>query len=1236
MENSRFKTMTHAADGETLQIAQALRRIAERMRARQDDDHANRVDQLLDKLDSGRMYIGFCGHFSAGKSTLVNRLCGTELLPSSPIPTSANVVAIRNGEANAQVTRLTERDGKEQVSVPLEHLYEYCKNADVYSVEISYPVPALGQHAVLLDTPGIDSTDEAHFRATESALHLADVVFYVMDYNHVQSEINFNFTKRLLDAGKPVYLLVNQIDKHREQELSFAEYRQSVEAAFRDWQIQPAGLLFLSLKHPDHPHSEWRKLQRLVSELIAGADRLRNAGIRNAAADLVQAHLRVLADRNEDMKQALIEQSGGMERASRLADELHALEAEMEQVRKAPLERWERLKREIASLLENANVTPAATRDLAQAYLETRKPGFRAGFWFGSSKTEAERKRRLAAFQQDFVEQARANIGWHLRDLLRRESVTAGVSAPPEEPFDQLEASITDEWLRDRVNEGASFSGEYTINYAKQLSADLKSLYRRTALELGEQLVREMTSKAEAEAAALEASKDRLLQQTSAYREWLRLEQEEAEYAQQLTAELPTVSEASSSWLPEWNDEAEPDGHDGDRTRTEGSNEQPALAPEQVPARGNAADLLSLAVLADTGSRRRLGETAAKLRHAGKLLSDLPAMSSLLRSIEEKAERMENNRFSIALFGAFSAGKSSFANALIGEKVLPVSPNPTTAAINRIVPPEDGWPHGTARIYMKTKEEMEDDIRHSLRALGLEPAADEPIERLIGRVARLDPAALHPGGKPHFAFLKAAEAGWREAAEDLGAELRADLSMFKRYAAEEAKSCYVRHIELYYSSPLTDQGVILVDTPGADSINARHTGVAFNYIKNADAVLFVTYYNHAFSQADREFLLQLGRVKESFELDKMFFILNAADLAASQEELEGVVAHLEANLLPFGIRNPRIYPVSSLLGLEAKQSGAAEPFERSGLARFEREFVAFTLEELSEVAIQAAEGEIERARVLLKQRIDAANADAAERERKRNELTSACGQALVFLRGMEEPEAASAELKLLQREIEELFHYVKQRTFFRFGEFYNLAFNPSALREDGRDIKQVLAGAAAELNRLLSYYVSQEVLATTLRVETFLQKSELEVYEKAKQAISAQLPAFEPELYSPQEYDTPEVQDTMPDWNIDARRLRAAFGNARQFFERGGKEQLREELQASLESPLRQYLEFHESLLFERYSEQYRQHLRSMIRSLQTELEEHRDGLAATLADGNRVQDYAVRLEKLNILAEQR
>ncbi len=49
-----------------------------------------------------------------------------------------------------------------------------------------------------------------------------------MDYNHVQSELNFMYTKNLLRHDVRLYLIINQIDKHQSNELSFLSYKQSV------------------------------------------------------------------------------------------------------------------------------------------------------------------------------------------------------------------------------------------------------------------------------------------------------------------------------------------------------------------------------------------------------------------------------------------------------------------------------------------------------------------------------------------------------------------------------------------------------------------------------------------------------------------------------------------------------------------------------------------------------------------------------------------------------------------------------------------------------------------------------------------------------------------------------------------------------------------------------------------------------------------------------------------------
>ena len=68
------------------------------------------------------------------------------------------------------------------------------------------------------------------------------------------------------------------------------------------------------------------------------------------------------------------------------------------------------------------------------------------------------------------------------------------------------------------------------------------------------------------------------------------------------------------------------------------------------------------------------------------------------------------------MFGAFSAGKSSFANALLGEGLLPVSPNPTTAAINKIMPIDSSHPHGTVLVKLKSQESLMGDVNRSLGA----------------------------------------------------------------------------------------------------------------------------------------------------------------------------------------------------------------------------------------------------------------------------------------------------------------------------------------------------------------------------------------------------------------------------------------------------------------------------------------------------------------------------------------
>lgn len=88
---------------DTERLAVRLERLTHEMRQADDTVNADKLLQLSAKARDGEIAVAFCVHFSSAKSTMINTLLGKELLPSNPIPTSANVVKIRAGEPAARV-----------------------------------------------------------------------------------------------------------------------------------------------------------------------------------------------------------------------------------------------------------------------------------------------------------------------------------------------------------------------------------------------------------------------------------------------------------------------------------------------------------------------------------------------------------------------------------------------------------------------------------------------------------------------------------------------------------------------------------------------------------------------------------------------------------------------------------------------------------------------------------------------------------------------------------------------------------------------------------------------------------------------------------------------------------------------------------------------------------------------------------------------------------------------------
>lgn len=1170
-----------------------------------------RICQLARKLANREFGIAFAGHFSAGKSRMINNLCGAELLPSSPIPTSANLVRVHSGQE--QFARVYFKEGKpRKYLAPYDYdmVRSFCKDGDqVTVIELSHKSLTLPPHVIVMDTPGIDSADDAHRMATEDALHMADIIFYVMDYNHVQSELNFTFTRELTKAGKEVYLVINQIDKHREGELTFDSFRKSTEDAFRSWGVEPAGVFYTSLKELNHPENQFHQLQSLMWRRIEMRGQL--------LVNSIYASLQKICDEY----QAEQEHMGEDERKDATSVLAELPEDRLEQVKADFLalteekrelsEEWEGLfNKGIAKILENAYLMPTSTRDKAAEYLESCQPGFRVGFFFVGPKTEAEKVRRRDLFYNDIQEKARSQIEWHVRTYILEFSRGRGVS---DQDFLHKVQNVTiqppEELLLSSMREGAKLTqdGSYVMNYTSNVAEGIKAITREKVSVLRDELRQILSQRTERRGAEIQ----RQLGEIAEYTEALQLLTEHENHVKKIELDMAELLESGETELADVygiftsekleEEIVEATGQQQQKT-AEASEAIAVVVNEESEAVPESTTGEEVEIAGDLQGTERLRATAAKLRHTAELISTLPSMKRMSQELISRADRLNNKGFMVTLFGAFSAGKSSFANSLFGERLLPVSPNPTTAAINKIMPVDDEHPHGTVLIKLKDKDMLLSDVNRAFAAFGMSVDSLDDAGGSIGRAL----ADSRVSRQRQKSFLRAFQQGYRHFSNELGDVLHKELSDFPSFAAEEAKSCFVEWIEVYYDCEFTRKGITLVDTPGADSINARHTDMSFNFIRQSDVILFVTYYNHAFSRADREFLIQLGRVKDAFQLDKMFFIVNAIDLAENEDEAAEVVKYVRTQLRHYGVNHPRMHPLSSKQILEDKLDG------KGGTYPFEEAFYHFVFNELTGVVVEVAQQEQERAKRLVDELIKTSQEDATLREQRKEVLLQHRQQTNRMLE-----EITSRELHggMIQ-ELDELIYYVKQRVFLRFIDFFRESFNPADLRASGHT-DQLLREALRQLMESLGFDMAQELRATTLRLENYLKRSvarrQVNLANRFREvdreiALSRPKVEFEAGL----EYKTAFHGADLREFDD----ILSKFRSPKQFFEEGGSKVMAEELEKILSIKADEYLNAEKQRMSETFQQGVEKSFASQHQRMEQELNEFYEGHLAALDGG--------------------
>jgi replication fork clamp-binding protein CrfC len=1095
---------------------------------------------LEEKSKNHSFQVSFCGHFSAGKSTILNHLLGSEMLPTSPIPTSANIIGIKNGDLGLTVNQTNGNKKEWQGEIPWQRVREWgMDGGGIASITIQAPLPFLGDASIIYDTPGVDSTDPTHQAVTLEALYTTDFIVYVMDYNHVQSETNLSFLKQLSDELKPLYLIINQIDKHDEKELSFQSFDQSVRDTFRAWGINIIKLCYTSMKVRDHHLNQLVQFEKDMKAILYYGETL----VPYAKQRLQQGYFlslisRLKEDKEEDLdyvKDRMKQQGFSLNQLDK-RQELAVRYDEMLHAKKYFEENFEKM---WIKLVKDITIFPYTTTELVRSWLESIQPGFKVGFLFSKKKTDEEQRVRLQNLLEETKDKVKSQLEFHLHRLFHTYDFTLLTNREEvERELDSLHATIDASFFENAVQAGPK-NREYVYTFTKDRTAAVVKELRQKSASVISLMIKGMEYHWEQSRIEIEAELEQLhdldsfvmqlTQIKDSYNEVIEKHQEKVRQIQDTGAfenviletmkkEIPTLQETSSFASITMPAETVIDTN----WEQEDRSEHHIFNEDQATRWTN--DLL--AALMPYSKEERMGYERSVL--------------------QERIQRFQEQTFTISLFGAFSAGKSSFANALLGETVLPVSPHPTTATVNIVKRSEEGHRTRTAVVKVKTKEQLASEIQSVAKQLDSEVTLDNIV------TWQEDSKATTSWQKTYQAYISTLKMSLLENKFDLGTSFEVELAELQPFVANEQHACLIDQVVLYYDCPLTEKGIILVDTPGVNSIHGRHTNVAFRQLRDSDAIFYLTYYNHAFSKADQQFLQQMAKVNEGFRSDKLYFILNAADLASSPYELNGVKKHVHDQLVTNGLKNPRLYPLSSKKGLEGKRNSRSgdELFEQ-----FEKAFYQKTIAELKRLSFELVREEAKRYQAVLLKGLEYATDEESAKKENREQLVTSIARWEKQIQAMK-PLTAFLTSK---QELSQLFLYLRDRVRYVLGDQFSESVNVTTIvGPSKRAQQQALLTALKEWRIEGEHFIKQELEATFVRIELALYEA-IEIWMKETvDEIRLAFPAFSFSHEIEKTSVTPSVSERLIP--LDIEQYTSYFQSLKNFFEQGKLKTLKEDI----------------------------------------------------------------------------
>jgi GTP-binding protein EngB required for normal cell division len=185
-----------------------------------------RLEALTSRLEDNNFEVALFGRVSSGKSSLLNRLLGFDLLPVGINPITAVPTRLQYGsKVRAIVSYGTGRDEEVSISDFAGLVSEKGNPGNLKNVMralIEVPSDRLSEGIVLVDTPGLGSLARRGAAETLAYLPSCDLALLLIDAGSTLNEEDVGTLRIIEEAGIPALVLLSKSDLLSENDLEHA------------------------------------------------------------------------------------------------------------------------------------------------------------------------------------------------------------------------------------------------------------------------------------------------------------------------------------------------------------------------------------------------------------------------------------------------------------------------------------------------------------------------------------------------------------------------------------------------------------------------------------------------------------------------------------------------------------------------------------------------------------------------------------------------------------------------------------------------------------------------------------------------------------------------------------------------------------------------------------------------------------------------------------------------------